>query len=375
MRTTGKYQLLGNLNYFIPDPLPPSNPELHLSSETINLYGKATFMLGKLNEMSSKLPDSNRFIKAYVIKEALLSSSIEGVHTTLIDVFTHTLDTTTSKPSKETQLIVNYTQALESAISMLKNENFPLTLRVLSHAHQVLMSSEEGNKANPGNFRKQSVRVGNLTPPPAQEIPDLMANLERYINEDSDIPPLIRAGLVHVIFETIHPFLDGNGRLGRLLIVLMMIHDELLLSPILYPSYYFKKHHFEYYQKLDRVRTEGDFEGWILFYLKAIHESALDAYNRAKEIEELESMLQQKIMAEPDFIRIQKTASQTLHILFSQPIIDVSHVSKNLGKAYNTAQNVLTVFVKHGILSESIINKRNKLYTFEPYIALLEKEY
>ena len=373
MRETGSYQILGDLSYFIPHPLPPGNPSLELNPEIMSLYGDASFALGQLNEMCLRLPDSKRFIKAYVIKEALLSSAIEGIHTTLVDVLTYPLGE--GKPNKDTQLVLNYTKALDTALNMLNNEGLPLVSRVILRAHETLMSVGEGDKAAPGFFRQQSVRVGNLVPPPAPEVPRLMSELEKYINEPSNLPPLIRAGLVHAHFETIHPFLDGNGRIGRLLIVLMLINNKLLSLPILYPSYYFKKHHAEYYQRLDRVRTHGDFEGWISYYLKAIRDSAKDAHTRAKEIEALETHLQDKVLNDPNFARIRETATLALNFLFTQPITSIAEMSQNLGKAYNTIQNILQEFIKHNLVSETIIHKRNKLYRFEAYLALLEKEY
>jgi Fic family protein len=214
MRETGTYQTLGDLSYFIPHSLPPSNPPLELNAEIISLYGEASFILGQLNEMCLRLPDPKRFIKAYVIKEALLSSAIEGIHTTLVEVLTYPLGE--SKPNKDTQLVLNYTKALDTALHMLTVEGFPLVSRVILQAHEALMSVGEGERAAPGPFRQQSVRVGDLIPPPAPEVPRLMSGLEKYINEPSELSPLIRAGLAHAHFETIHPFLDGNGRIGRL---------------------------------------------------------------------------------------------------------------------------------------------------------------
>ncbi|MCX7337957.1 MAG: Fic family protein [Alphaproteobacteria bacterium] len=373
VRETGLYQTLGELRYFIPHSLPPKNPPLEINAEMMSLYGEASYALGQLNETSQRLPDPKRFIKAYVIKEALLSSSIEGIHTTLIDVFTHTLGD--SRPSKETQLVLNYTQALDAALTMIQDQGLPLVNRVILKSHEALMSTGDGDKSTPGHFRKQSVRVGDLIPPPAQEIPNLMSGLERYINESSNLPPLIKAGLAHVHFEMIHPFLDGNGRIGRLLIVLMLINGGLLKLPILYPSYYFKKHHLDYYQRLDRVRTHGDFEGWVTYYLEAIRDSAIDAHIRAREIETLEIRLQDLIQTEISFARMKDTASSALGFLFGQPVTGIAEMSQKLGKAYNTIQNVLKEFVNHNIVSQNIIHKRNKLYRFEPYLALLEKEY
>lgn len=374
MRQTGMYRTLGDLSYFIPYPLPPTNPPLELSPAIMTLFGEASFALGQLNEMTLRLPDSQRFIRAYVIKEALLSSEIEGIHTTLIEVFTQNLEGE-GKLSKDTQLVVNYTKSVDAALSIMKNENLPLVSRVILRAHEVLMSGGDGDKASPGNYRKQSVRVGELIPPPAPEVPNLMSVLEKYINEPSDLPPLIKAGLVHVQFETIHPFLDGNGRIGRLLILLMLIESGLLDLPIFYPSFYFKKHHGEYYQKLSRVRTHGDFEGWISYYLKAIRDSALDAHIRAKEIELLEMQLNDILQNDKEFTKMRETAALVLDYLFSQPITGIAEISKTIGKAYNTVSKILKQFVKLEIVSENIIHKRNKIYRFESYLILLEKEY
>jgi Fic family protein len=359
MRETGVYQTLGDLRYFIPHDLPPTNPPFELNAEIMALYGEASFALGKLNESNLRLPDPQRFIKAYVIKEALLSSAIEGIHTTLIEVFTHSLGE--SKPSKNTQLVLNYTKALDAALNLLRDENLPLVSRVILKAHEALMSSGEGDKAAPGLYRKQSVQVESLVPPPAQEIPRLMSALEKYINESSELPPLIKTGLVHVQFETIHPFLDGNGRIGRLLIVLMLLDNGLLSLPIIYPSYYFKKHHMEYYQKLDRVRTHGDFEGWITYYLKAIRDSALDAHARAKEIETLEATLKETIQTHTQFTKMRDMANLALNYLFTQPVTSITQMSEQLDKSYNTISNILKQFVALGFVAEDTIHRRNKL--------------
>jgi Fic family protein len=379
MRKTGTYQILGyfimgTLNYFTPDPLPPSNPPLAITSEIMTLYGEALFFLGQLNEIGSRLPNPERLSRAYVIKEALLSSEIEGIHTTLIDVFTAALDEGT-KPNKNTQLVLNYTKALDVVVNMVKKEGFPIVSRVILGAHEALLSEGENEYASPGLYRKQSVRVGELVPPPAQEIPNLMSALFTYINEPSELPPLIRAGLVHVQFETIHPFLDGNGRIGRLLIVLMLMDNGLLSLPILYPSYYFKKNRFEYYQRLDQVRTHGDFEGWIIYYLKAIRDSASDAHTRAKEIEALEIRLKDMIQTDPQFIRMRDAATAAVDFLFVQPVTNIAEMSKALDKAYNTVHNILKRLIELGLVAEDSTRKRNKLYRFVPYLAVLEKEY
>ena len=369
MRKTGRYETLGSITYFIPHSLPPQNPPLALDSQATTLYGEAMLELGKLDEMSKRLPDINRFIKAYIIKEALLSSSIEGIHTTLLDVFTQPL--LASKPCKETELVINYVTAVNIAVSMIQKRKLPITVRVMLSAHRALM----GDGSDPGRYRKQAVRVGNLVAPPPLQIPELMAELEHYINSDDMLPPLIKAGLAHVQFETIHPFLDGNGRIGRLLIVLILLQRKLLSTPVLYLSYYFKKHHLEYYQRLDNVRTQGDFEGWIVFYLTAIRDSSSDAYRRAQEIEALEKKLVELILNHKCFNKMKDTALNALSILFSWPVISVKELSLQLDRSYNTAHRVISNFIELGLLTEETQQKRGRLFMFKVYLEILEKNY
>lgn len=369
MRETGYYED----RYFIPYPLPPKNPSLVLDAEATVLYGDTMLSLGKLNEMATNVPDIARFIKAYVMKEALLSSSIEGIHTTLIDIFTQPL--LESKPSKAIQLVMNYTKALDGALHLIKQEHLPLVSRVILHAHKILMEIGEGDVASPGHFRKQAVKVGALIPPPPLQVPSLMADLERYINTDETLPPLIKAGLVHVQFETIHPFLDGNGRIGRLLIVLMLLENKLLIEPVLYPSYYFKKNQLEYYQRLDAVRTKGDFEGWITFYLKAINYSSIDAYQRGKAIEVLRKECTNKILQEITSEKTQDKRIKALAVIFLYPIISIKELSEQLDISYNSAHSIILDFIALGFLVEETQQKRGKLFKFKSYFDVLEKDF
>jgi Fic family protein len=374
-RITGIYETINGINYFIPHSLPPHNPPFTINEEITNLYGAAMNQLGQLNEITNRLPNQKRFIKAYVIKEALLSSAIEGIHTTLFDVFTQPLSGT--QLNKETQLVLNYTKALQVACSMVKQDGLPIASRVILKAHKELMHLEnDANKATPGHYRQLPVRVGNLIPTYAAKIPDLMAQLAQFINKDDALPPLIKTGLAHVQFETIHPFLDGNGRIGRLLIVLMLVDSNLLSVPIIYPSYYFKKHHYEYYVHLDRVRTQGDFEGWIIYYLKAILESSNDAYKRTKDIEALEQNIKQIIHSNKMFHKIKELAEDALAVLFQFPIMSITELSTHLNKSYNTANNLIKLFVENGILiADASRGQRNKTYLFDSYLRVLEKEY
>lgn len=372
-RQTGFYQKLGELEFFIPFALPPQNPTFNFDRDLITLYGEAMQALGALNEMSNRLPNIERFIKAYCLKEALLSSAIEGIHTTMIDVFTNEIsdNQNSSKQSKQTQLVLNYNKAVEAALDLVQKQNFPIVSRVILSAHKILMSGGDCQKANPGQYRKQQVKVGKLTPPPANKIEELIADLEKFINNDNSLPALIKAGLAHVQFETIHPFLDGNGRIGRLLIVLMLIQEKVIHAPILYPSTYFKKHHAKYYEKLDLVRTKGDFEGWIKFYLKAVKESAIDACRRAKLIEKLERQLIKKINNSADAKN--KLVQKVLPILFQAPVISITKLQEQLNVSYNSADSVMQKLVKLEILKPENNQKRNKLFRFDEYLDLLEK--
>jgi Fic family protein len=373
MRIIGNYQQLGTVRYFVPDVLPPKNPLLDMTPEIIVLYGQAQLYLGRLNEIAGRLPNPDRFVTAYVMKEALLSSAIEGIHTTLLDVFTHNLEET-SKITKETQLVLNYVKAMHAAVTML-HDQVPITSKMLLAAHERLMSTGEGEKSNPGQYRKQSVKVGDFIPPLAPEILPLMADLERYINEDTSLPPLIKAGLAHVQFEMIHPFLDGNGRIGRLLIVLMLVDAQLLTVPVLYPSYYFKKHALEYYQRLNQVHEKGDFEGWILFYLRVVATSSADAYKRAVAIEQLGNDLRKIISEHEVFAQTRKTGLLVLELLFSCPVITISKASVLLNKSYNTVSVIFGQLVSQGLLVVDGNKKRGRRYRFEPYFKVLEQEF
>jgi Fic family protein len=369
MRITGSYEKLGELNYFIPNKLPP-DPPFVMDDEIIQKLIDTAFHLGRLNEMSRRLPNIDRFIKAYVLKEAMLSSEIEGIFTTLANVFT---TPTNEQQDHDTKLVLNYTKAIGTAVSMVKNEGFPIVTRVLLRTHEELMRIDESGKSSPGEFRLQSVRVGDLIPPPAFKVPSLISEWETFVNQDVLLHELIKIGLAHVQFETIHPFLDGNGRMGRLLIVLMLVNSGYIDVPILYPSYYFKKHKTIYYEKLRNVQLSGDFEGWIKFYLETLRESAIDAHDRAKEIEELEKNLKAEIINSEKFSRIREISSLVLSEFFDTPMLNIGLLSEITGKSYNTIKNVIDVFQAEGIITEKTNKQRNKLYCLDAYLKILEK--
>jgi len=370
-RETGIYETIGEQKYFVPNKFPPE-PPLNLDHETVELYGYAMQQLGKLEEMMLRVPNNRRFLNSYIAKEALLSSEIEGIHTTLVDVLGYTVNA--EKPKEDnTRLVCNYIDALNYAITMVRDDGFPIVSRVIRDSHRVLLSSTSDGNDNPGEFRRLPVRVGKLIPPPAHRIEGLIVSLEQFINNPGDLPPLMKAGVAHVQFETVHPFLDGNGRIGRLLIVLMLIQSGLISQPLLYPSYYFKKNRSEYYARLDSVRTQGDWEGWNKYYLRAIVESSIDALRRAKEIEELVNATHEQVVANTG--RNTKTAVMLARLLCQYPVMSITDIAERLDKSYDTAKRLVDVFVKLKILSSLDNKKRNKVYQYNAYIDILEKDF
>jgi Fic family protein len=370
MRKTGSYYL----ESFIPDPLPPSNPPLKFNGEALRLFSEASYELGRLNAVATRSsPDLKRFINTYVKKEALLTSEIENIQTTLVDVLANDADG--FKPNKETQLVLNYIKALNIALNLMKDEGLPITSRIILSPHKALMTGE-GDRSFPGQYRKQPVKVGEFKPPIASKVPELMGDLEKYINQvANDLPVLIKIGLVHVQFEIIHPFQDGNGRIGRMLIVLMLINNNLLNEPILYPSYYFKKHSTEYYLRLDQVRTKGDFEGWIIFYLKAIKYSCREACYRIEVIKVHEITLEEGIKDSSEFAKIRETSLTILKGLYRFPVFSIKQISEESGKSYNTVRSVIDHFLDLGWVVEHNKKTRNKLYCFKSYLECLEANY
>jgi Fic family protein len=370
-REFGSFETLGETHYFMPGKIPPQNPPLVLSARCMELYGNVMHGLGKLNELSTRLRSPERFVKAYVIKEAMMSSSIEGIHTTLLDVYTQPLGQT--KTNNSTQLVLNYSESLNATLSMMSD--LPISSRVIRSAHEVLMSKGAGDKSNPGEFRQQSARVGDFYPPLPNHVPQLMADLEQYINMDLTHPPLIKAAIAHLQFETIHPFLDGNGRIGRLLILLMILDNQLLSAPILYPSYHFKKRQSEYYFRLSNGNLKGEFEEWIEFYLEVLEHSAKDAYLRALEIEQLETDIMDIFQSSKKYHRFFNVAVVAVPFLFEQPVFSITQLAGHLKRTYNATQKFLSILLDSNIVLTDPEKKQNRLFQFKPYLDILEKEY
>lgn len=358
---------------YVPPRLPPDPP---LQLET--LYEKleaANRSLGRLDGTTSILPDPPLFLYMYVRKEALLSAQIEGTQSSLSDLMMFENGETPGVPLDDVKEVSNYVAAMDLGIQRLR-EGLPLSNRLIRELHGILLRDGRGQAKSPGQFRRSQnwlggTRPGNaaFVPPPPNLVAECMSDLEKYIHSEADkLPLLVRAALVHVQFETIHPFLDGNGRLGRLLITLMLVANSALQQPMLYLSLYFKTHRRLYYEMLQRVRTEGDWEGWLDFFLEGVRETSDQAADTAK-----------KIMAlfDADRRRIEKlgrpagSALQVHEYLQTKPILSVPSAAKALVLSAPTVRKSVNHLVELGILEEVTGKQRDRVFTYKGYMDTL----
>jgi Fic family protein len=348
--------------------LPPA-PPVAFDKDLLELYGEAMQSLGRLSEVQTQIPDARQFLGVYVAREAIFSSQIENINTTLTQV----LDFKSGKSeNRDVQEVLNYISALHRGVDLMHN-NLPISSRLIRECHKQLLSGTTGEGKMPGQYRKVPVSVGNLVPPPAHYIENLIHDLEAFVHEDSSLLPLIKVGLAHVQFETIHPFLDGNGRIGRLLIVLMMMDTGLISEPVLYPSFYFMKYRSEYYDRLDRVRSKGDYEGWLKYFLRAVNASAEDVVKRAWAVDSLVKDYATRI--EMDMGRTRVNANKLLAQLCRTPVMTINNIAELLGTTYNTAQSLTNNFINTGILVQENTSQRNKTFSFRKYLDILEMEF
>ncbi len=355
---------------FVPKKLPPE-PMLNIDSEMLKLLSDADRKLGRLDGITQILPNPELFVAMYVQKEAVLSSQIEGTQASLTDVLDIASD---SKKDTEIQDVVNYVSAMNYGLTRLKE--FPLCLRLIREIHQKLLEGGRGSNRNPGEFRTTQNWIGptgctlmNATfiPPTIPEMHEALADLENFFYEEDDIPSLIKIALIHAQFESIHPFLDGNGRVGRLLITFWLCSEKILSQPLLYLSYFFKSHRIEYYDRLMTVRKSGDWEGWIKFFLKGVASVSDEATESAKLIILLKEKYTQILSKKNNnnYIKL-------LDVLFESPYITKNTVVKMLGTSYPTASSIVEEFIKVGILVDITPEQhRNKRYCFLEYISIL----
>ena len=367
--------LSGELMYksFVPSPLPP-NPEIEIDDEMISLITKSTGSISKLETVSNRIPNKILFTAMYVRKEALLSSQIEGTQATLEDILDPMIEKNTNRDVEE---VVNYIDAINFAIELL--QKLPLCNRLIRETHRVLMQGVRGQDKNPGEFRNSQNWIGGYgstlknakyIPPCPQDMIDAMSDLEKYINAEDDTNILIRAALVHYQFETIHPFLDGNGRVGRMLVMLLLMDKKILTTPTLYISYFLKKYQSEYYTRLSEIRTRGNFEQWIKFFLRAVDESAQDAVKTIDELSELHEKNKAKIQS---IGRARINALKVFEYLEAHPIIDISKTAEALEISFQTVSNTVKRLLELKILFPIKNVSRNRIFAYEEYLQILRR--
>ena len=370
-----KQNLSGEMAYksFVPNPLPPV-PPIELSEDIVGLLVKANSQLAVLESIAARIPNVELFISMYVRKEALMSSQIEGTQATLEDILDPMLDTNTNRNIAD---VVNYIKATEFAITRL--QTLPLCNRLIKETHAVLMKGVRGQEKNPGKFRYSQNWIGGqgstlknarYIPPSPDDMQNAMSDLEKYINTDDDLDALIQAALIHYQFETIHPFLDGNGRVGRLLITLFLMDKGILTTPALYISYFLKKNRVEYYDRMTEVRTKGNYEQWIIFFLQAIMESAGDA---TSTIDELITLHDTNTSVISKLGRASKNTMLVFDYLESNPIIDIGKTAEALSITFNTASSTVRRLVDAGILVQTGGGGRNRTFAYEAYLDILRK--
>ncbi len=369
--------LSGEMAYqsFRPNPLPPE-PPIEMSNEMIAKLVDANRKLATLDGLSSRIPNMDLFVSMYVRKEALLSSQIEGTQCTLDDILNPFAEENTNLNVSD---VVNYIRAEEFAINRL--QTLPLCNRLTKETHAVLMEGVRGQEKNPGEFRYSqnwiggqgsTLRNARYIPPNPEDMINAMSDLEKYMNGEDSLDPLIQAALIHYQFETTHPFLDGNGRVGRLLITLFLMEKKILSTPSVYISYFLKMNRIEYYDRMTQVRKTGDYEQWILFFLQALSDSAEDAIQTIDELTKIHNRNAQKF--ENMTKRQQANAMNFLIYLEKNPIIDIQKTAAALNLSYNTVAKSVALFVDNGILQQTEKSGRSKIYSYVDYLAVLRKD-
>lgn len=370
-----KSNLSGKMAYqsFVSNPLPP-DPPIELTEDMISLLVKANSHLAVLESVATRIPNVELFVSMYVRKEALMSSQIEGTQATLEDVLDPMLDANTNRNVAD---VVNYIKATEYAIGRL--QTFPLCNRLIKEVHGVLMEGVRGQEKSPGEFRYSQNWIGGqgstlknarYIPPSPDDMLDAMSDLEKYMNDDNEVDTLIRAALIHYQFETIHPFLDGNGRVGRLLITLFLMEKKVLTTPALYISYFLKKNRVEYYDRMTEVRAKGNYEQWVKFFLEAIIESAEDA---TATIDKLIALHEANEAVISKLGRAAKNTMLVFNYLESNPIIEIRKTAEALGIAFNTVSSAVNRLVDVGILVQTAETIRNRTFAYEAYLDILRK--
>ncbi len=362
---------------FIPAPLPP-DPPVTMDGRLMRLLSDADRALGRLDGVTTILPNPDLFVAMYVKQEAVFSSQIEGTQSTLEDVLEYEADTVRDKRAKDVEEVVNYVRAMNYGLRELSN--LPLSLRLIKQIHAELLKGVRGGERTPGEFRRSQNWIGpsgctltdaEFVPPPPHQMHEALDNFEKFLHSRSALPILIHCGLAHAQFETIHPFLDGNGRMGRLLITFLLCEKQILQKPLLYLSYYLKAHRAEYYDRLTAIRNDGDWEGWLRFFLRGVHEVSNASTSTARLILEMRenhrNLITNKFSNSANGLKL-------LDHLFEMPMVSVREAEKIMDVAYVTAAGVIGNMEEAGILKEITGQKRNKIFRYEPYIDLFKRQ-
>lgn len=377
-RQTGTFRITKahgeEIRAFVPAPLPPADPPLDLAAVADALRA-AEDAVARLATAGSMVPDTEWFLYGFVRKEAVLSSQIEGTQATLRDVAQFEATSESDRPD-DVEEVCNYVEALNRARDLIANPaGLPLSARLLCETHRVLMQGVRGAEKTPGEIRRSQNWIGGsrpgnaaFVPPPPEEVPGAMADLDRWIHSGDPLPPLVKAGLAHAQFESIHPFLDGNGRIGRMLVTLLVEHWGLLGQPLLYLSVAFKRRRAQYYTRLDAVRTQGDWEGWTRFFLECVAEAAGDGVRVATELHALVDRDRRAVTSMPGTT---VAAIQLIGRLASTPVVTVPTVVELLGVSAPTARKAVELLEGGGILRETSGKQRDRVYAYEAYLNIL----
>jgi Fic family protein len=359
---------------FVPDPLPPES--LGLTDPDHALIGRAHRALGELDGVASLLPSIDLLLYFYVRKEAVLSSQIEGTQSSMSDLLLHEEQLPVSVPLDDVQEVCNYVAAIGHGLDRME-EGFPISLRLIRELHKILLSKGRGSNKTPGEFRRSQnwiggTRPGNarFVPPPPERLMECMGDLEKFLhNQPVETQPLVKAALIHVQFETIHPFLDGNGRVGRLLIPMLLLAEGVLARPYLYLSIYFKRHQMEYYDRLDAVRTKGDWIGWLRFFLEGVEATASQAAQTTRQVAE---QLESDQMQIGSLGRSAESCLTVWQQLKRHPITTVPRSAQRTGLSAPTIRSSIGKLESLGLLKEITGKRRDRIYEYTEYIQILD---